>query len=63
MYAPTYSTESLHSAVVELIAMKGKSDTQLSKIGRPMSTTLLQKEALHMLMRQLNGSTETLALS
>ena len=32
--APTYSTDSLHAAVVELVALKGaKSDIRQSKIG------------------------------
>ena len=58
--APTYSTESLHSAVVELIAMEGAKIRYSTVQNWSANVTIwLQKEALHMLMLPLNGSMGT----
>ena len=59
--APTYSSNSLHAAIVEIFALDGAySVTRPSKTGRTMSTTWSPSgPKLKKKMPQLSGSTGT----
>ena len=60
--APVYSTDSLHSAVVELVALPGRaSPTRRSRTGRPTSTTWSPSGPGPRPRRTSSGSTATSA--
>ena len=60
--APVYSTDSLHSAVVELVALPGRaSPTRPSRTGRPTSTTWSPSGPGPRPRRTSSGSTATSA--